>query len=101
MKSQPLHLFIHKVLRFVQYNQVTLLVWNQLRSNNLVSSLGVTDYQQPLQASPLSAFTVPQKGPIYTKPINTVAPRSKEETTAYAAKPHETPRVYILHHTHL
>ena len=57
----------------------------------LVSSLGVTDYQQPLQDSPLSAFTVPQKGPIYTKPINTGASRSKEETTAYAAKPHEHP----------
>ena len=57
----------------------------------LVSSLGVTDYQQPLQASPLSAFTVPQKGPIYTTPINTGASRSKEETTAYAAKPHEHP----------
>ena len=39
----------------------------------LVSSLGVTDYQQPLQASPLGAFTVPQKGPIYTAPINTGA----------------------------
>ena len=57
----------------------------------LVSSLGVTDYQQPLQASPLGAFTVPQKGPIYTAPINTGASQSKEETTAYTAKPHEHP----------
>ena len=58
---------------------------------HLVSSLGITDYYQPLLASPLSAFTVPQKGPIYTTPINTGASRSKEETTAYAAKPHEHP----------
>ena len=57
----------------------------------LVSSLDVADCQQPLQASPLSAFTVPQKGPIYTTPINTGASRSKEETTAYAATPHEHP----------
>ena len=57
----------------------------------LVSSLGVTDYQQPLQASPLGAFTVPEKGPIYTTPINTGASQSKEETTAYTAKPHEHP----------
>ena len=49
----------------------------------LVSSLGVTDHQQPLQASPLSAFTVPQKGPIYPTTINNGASRSKEETTAY------------------
>ena len=48
-------------------------------------------YKRQLQASPLSAFTVPQKGPIYTTPINTGASRSKEETTAYAAKPHEHP----------
>ena len=53
----------------------------------LVRSLGVTDYQQPLQASPLSAFTVPQKGPIYTTPIQ--------------QNPMNTPQVYILHHTHL
>ena len=55
----------------------------------LVSSLGITDYQQPLQASRLSAVTVPQKGPIYTTQINIGASRSKEVTTAYAAKPHE------------
>ena len=37
----------------------------------LVSSLGVTHYHQPLLASPLSAFTVPQKGAIYAAPITT------------------------------
>ena len=84
-------LFIHKVLRFVQYNQVNSAGLEPTSQQQLVSSLGVTDYQQPLQESPLSAFTVPQKGPIYTKPINTGASRSKEETTAYAAKPHEHP----------
>ena len=57
----------------------------------LESSLGVKDYQQPLQASPLGAFTVPQKGPIYITPINTSVSGSKEETIAYTAKPHEHP----------